>query len=161
MRNGRAYFEAAVEACRRLGIRGVLLGAGGEQIPENLPPGVCHADYAPFSEVFPKAACVVHHGGLGTSAQAMRAGVPQLVMPLAYDQADNATRMKRLGVARLLYPKRFTGTRLAKRLKSILDAGGMKDSARRLSERLREVDGASMACALLEDLVGKDVVRPK
>src|SRR5262245_10640223 len=74
MRHGRPYFEAAVEACRTLNVRGVLLGAGGEQIPENLPPNVRHADYAPFSELFPRAACVVHHGGIGHSALAMRAG---------------------------------------------------------------------------------------
>jgi UDP:flavonoid glycosyltransferase YjiC (YdhE family) len=156
MRHGRPYFEAAVEACRVLNVRGVLLGAGGEQIPDNLPPNVRHADYAPFSEVFPKAACVVHHGGLGTSAQAMKAGVPQLVMPLAYDQADNATRMRRLGVATLLYPKRFTGKAVAKRLKSMLDDGGMRQAARTVSERFRGADGASTACALVEELVGAD-----
>ena len=94
MRHGRPYFEAAVEACRILNIRGVLLGKDGEQIPEKRPENVHHADYAPFSDVFPQAACVVHHGGLGTSAQALNAGVPQLVMPLAYDQADNAVRMR-------------------------------------------------------------------
>ena len=74
MRNGRRYFEAAVEACRSLNIRGVLLGAGGEQIPSGLPPNVRHADYAPFSDVFPKAACVVHHGGMGTSRAGAEGG---------------------------------------------------------------------------------------
>jgi rhamnosyltransferase subunit B len=156
MRHGRPYFEAAVEACRILNVRGVLLGAGGEQIPDKLPPNVRHADYAPFSEVFPRAACVVHHGGLGTSAQALAAGVPQLVMPIAYDQADNAVRMRRLGVASLLYPKRFTGKAVANRLKRLLDDDGTQQSARTVSERFRGVDGASAACALVEELVGRD-----
>jgi UDP:flavonoid glycosyltransferase YjiC (YdhE family) len=161
MRHGRPYFEAAVEACRILNIRGVLLGKGGEQIPDNLPSYVRHADYAPFSEVFPRAACVVHHGGLGTSAQAMRAGVPQLVMPIAYDQADNATRMRRHGAASLLYPKRFTGQAVANRLKMILDDDGMKQSARNVSERFQGVDGLSTACALVEELVGGDAKRTR
>ena len=54
----------------------------------------------PFSSVFPLCAAVVHHGGIGTCAQALAAGVPQLTMPLAFDQPDNATRLSRLGVAR-------------------------------------------------------------
>jgi UDP:flavonoid glycosyltransferase YjiC (YdhE family) len=156
MRHGRPYFEAAAEACRTLGVRGVLLAAGTEQIPPDLPPNVLHADYAPFSEVFPRAACVVHHGGVGTSAQAMRAGVPQLVMPLAYDQADNAVRMRRHGVARILYPKRFTGSAAARELKAILGDAGVKESAKKVAARFQDVDSVATACALVEGLVGKD-----
>ncbi len=156
MRNGRPYFEAAAEACRRLNVRGVLLGKSGEQIPPTLPPDVVHADYAPFSEVFPRAACVVHHGGVGTSAQAMRAGVPQLVMPMAYDQADNAARMKRLGVSRTLFPKRFTGPRVAEVLKELLRDEGVKQTARQVCDRLRNDDGVATACTLVEELIGSD-----
>jgi UDP:flavonoid glycosyltransferase YjiC (YdhE family) len=156
MRYGRPYFEAAVEACRILGIRGVLLGAGGEQIPENLPATICQADYAPFSEVFPKAACLVHHGGLGTSAQSMRAGVPQLVMPLAYDQADNAVRMRRQGVASIVYPRRFTGSRVARRLNFLLSDERTRTAAKRLSERFAGMDGARRGAELVEELVGAD-----
>jgi UDP:flavonoid glycosyltransferase YjiC (YdhE family) len=159
MRHGRPYFEAAVEACRILNIRGVLLGKDGEQIPEDLPANMRQADYAPFSDLFPRAACVVHHGGLGTSAQAMKAGVPQLVMPMAYDQADNATRMRRHGAAHLLYPKRFTGPVVANQLKTLLDDDGIKQAARKVSERFRGVDGAATACALVEELVGTDGAR--
>jgi UDP:flavonoid glycosyltransferase YjiC (YdhE family) len=160
MRHGRQYFDAAVEACGILGVRGVLLGAGGEQIPEKLPASICHAGYAPFSEVFPRAACVVHHGGLGTSAQGLRAGVPQLVMPLAYDQADNAVRMRRLGVASILYPKRFTGRAVAKRLGPLLADDRAKQSAKEVAGRLRGPDGATVAATLIEELVGRDGPRP-
>lgn len=156
MRNGRPYFEAAVEACRILKIRGVLLGKGGEQIPDKLPSNVHHADYAPFSEVFPRAVCVVHHGGMGTSAQALKAGVPQLVMPLAFDQADNAVRMRRHGVASVLYPKRFTGKAVAARLKHLLEDAGIEQSARRVSDRFKAGDGLAAACTFLEELVGAD-----
>jgi rhamnosyltransferase subunit B len=161
MRHGRPYFEAAIEACQILNIRGVLLGTGGEQIPDNLPANVRHADYAPFSEIFPRSACVVHHGGIGTSALAMRAGIPQLVMPIAYDQADNATRMRRHGIASLLYPRRFTGKRVANRLKFLLEDEGIKQSAKKVSERFHGVDGLSTACGLIEELVGKDTMPAK
>jgi rhamnosyltransferase subunit B len=156
MRNGRPYFDAAVEACDLLNVRGVLLGKSGEQIPPTLPPTVTHADYAPFSDVFPRAACVVHHGGIGTSAQGMRAGVPQLVMPLAFDQADNAARMKRLGVSRTLFPKRFTGPRVAEQLKGLLHDERVKQAARQIGDRLRGTDGTATACTLLEELIGTD-----
>lgn len=160
MRHGRPYFEAAAEACKLLNVGGVLLGKGGEQIPDNLPANVMHADYAPFSEVFPRAACVVHHGGIGTSAQAMRAGVLQVVMPLAYDQADNAARMRRLGVSRTLFPKRFTGPRVAKLLKAVLADDGMKQAAKAVSERVRADDGVAVVCRLAEELVGADLTQP-
>jgi UDP:flavonoid glycosyltransferase YjiC (YdhE family) len=82
--------------------------------------------------------------------------VPQLVMPLAYDQADNAVRMRRLGVASLLYPKRFTGRAVAGRLRAILNDDAMKQSAKRVSERFAGADGVSTACKLIEELVGRD-----
>ena len=160
MRNGRPYFEAAVEACRRLGVRGVLLGKGGDQIPPDLPANILQADYAPFSEVFPRAAAVVHHGGIGTSAQGMRAGVPQLVMPMAYDQADNAARMRRLGAADTLFPRRFTGERLAERLGRLLDDERMRRAAKGVSERFRGADGVATAGRLVEELLGTDAKPP-
>jgi UDP:flavonoid glycosyltransferase YjiC (YdhE family) len=150
---GQTYFSAAIEACRLLNVRGVLLGASGQQIPRDLPPNLCHADYAPFSEVFSRAACVVHHGGLGTSAQAMRAGVPQLVMPLAYDQADNAARMRRLGVAKVLFPRRFHAAAVARHLMAILADDGITQSARKVAEMAKDGDGAAEASAILEELV--------
>jgi rhamnosyltransferase subunit B len=95
---------------------------------------------------------VVHHGGIGTSAQAMRAGVPQLVMPLADDQADNGTRMRRLGVANLLFPKRFTGEAGADRLRFLMADDGVRRSARAVSERFRSSDSVSAVCTLVEEL---------
>jgi rhamnosyltransferase subunit B len=153
MRKGRPYFEAAVEACTVLGSRGILLAKGGEQIPPNLPANVIQADYAPFSEVFPLASCIVHHGGIGTSAQAMQASVPQLVMPLAFDQADNAARMKRLGVAKTLFPKRFTGKNVAKVLMAIRNDSAQAASAQAISQRYDGFHGLDNACRLVEELI--------
>ncbi len=160
MRNGAAYFAAAADACRRLNVRGLLLCHGAGQVPANLPPGVLHADYAPFSAVFPRAAAVVHHGGIGTSAQALAAGVPQLVMPLAFDQPDNADRLERLGVARWLWPKRFTGANVAAELKALLAAGDAREAARTVAGRMADGDAAAETCGHLEALVGTERSRP-
>lgn len=156
MKHGRRWFEAAVEACRLGGFRGVLLGRSGAQIPESLPPGVHHADYAPFSEVFARSAAVVHHGGIGTTAQAMRGGAPQLVMPLAYDQGDNAARATRLGAGEVLAPARFRGPAVAGRLRAMLANEAMRGTAREISARFREGDALGATCGLIEELAGKD-----
>lgn len=152
MRHAKPFFQAAVEACRILRVRGVLLGRAGEQIPDGLPGEIRHADYAPFSDVFPRAACAVHHGGLGTSAQAMKAAVPQLVMPMAYDQADNAARMERLGLARVCFPKRFNGRTVANHLARLLNDDRFKTSAFEISQRFPAIDGSHVAADSLEDL---------
>jgi rhamnosyltransferase subunit B len=155
MRTGRPYFEAAVEACVRLNVRGVLLARAGDQIPASLPPNVIHAPYAPFSDVFPRSAVVVHHGGIGTSAQALRAGVPQLVMPLAFDQADNAARMKRLGVSRTLFPHRFRGKNVARTLRTVMADAETVTAAKRVSA-FAGFDGVARACEIIESLPGRD-----
>ncbi len=80
------FFEESAEAVRRLGTRGLLL-MGKNALPTRLPTELFAAEYAPYSSVFPRSSCVVHQGGVGTTAQAMRAGVPQLVMPYALRSA--------------------------------------------------------------------------
>ena len=160
MRTGRPYFEAAVEACVRLNVRGVLLARAGDQIPDTLPANVIHAPYAPFSDVFPKAAAVVHHGGIGTSAQALRAGVPHLVMPLAFDQADNAKRLNRLGVSTTVFPKRFTGPNVAKALRAVIEDGTVREHAIKVSGG-DGYDGLTRACKAVESIMRTDPRSPQ
>lgn len=153
MRVGRPYFAAAVEACRRLGRRGLILAKGGDQIPPDLPPGVAQFDYAPFSLVFPRAAAAVHHGGIGTSAQGLAAGVPQLVMPLAFDQYDNALRLQRLGAARVLPAGRFTADRATAELRKLLADPAVPAACERAAAKLRAADPLPETCRLIEELV--------
>ncbi len=146
---GRAFFEAAAEACVRLGRRGLLLTRHADQVPSALPEGVRHVDYAPFSRLLPRVAALVHHGGVGTSAQGMAAGVPHLVMPLAHDQFDNAARMQRLGIARSLWPSRFRGPAVADALRRLTEDPGVAESCRRVVARFADdpspMDRASVA----------------
>jgi UDP:flavonoid glycosyltransferase YjiC (YdhE family) len=121
MRHGGRFFAEAVRTCRIVGCRGVLLSRHAQHVPANLPPEVRHVDYVPFSRLLPHCAAVVHHGGIGTAAQALAAGIPQLVVPLAYDQPDNAARLKRLGVAEVLPARRFCAARAAAALKIAMD----------------------------------------
>lgn len=100
-RQALEMFEVLLAACQALGRRALLLTRYPEQVPAPLPPWAHQAEWAPLGRVLPRAAALVHHGGIGTSSQGLAAGVPQLVTPFAFDQPDNALRLVRLGVADL------------------------------------------------------------
>ena len=103
MRHGHVFFAAAIELLQRLGRRGVLLAkSSAGQLPQQLPPTVLARDYAPLARLLPRSAAFVHHGGIGSAAQALAAGVPQLVVPYAYDQFDNGERLRKLGCGRVV-----------------------------------------------------------
>ncbi|HRI14719.1 MAG TPA: glycosyltransferase [Verrucomicrobiota bacterium] len=97
MRHSADLFRISAAACATLGRRGILLTKYRDQVPTNLPPGIIHCDFAPFQKLFPLCAVVVHHGGIGTTAQGLFAGVPQVFLPISFDQMDNAARVQRLG----------------------------------------------------------------
>lgn len=155
MRTGRRHFAAAVEAVQRVGRRGLVLAKGGDQVPP-LPPGFLHADYAPFGKVFRRSAAVVHHGGIGTTAQGLAAGVPQLVMPLAYDQFDNAGRLVRLVVARVLPARRFSADRATVALGDLLTDAAVPPACAAAQARMAEGDSVAEACRWVEELRGAD-----
>lgn len=149
-RQAARFFAAAADACHRLGRRGLLLTPYSEQLPSRLPGGVRHAPYAPFSAVLPRSAALVHHGGIGTAAQALAAGTPQLVMPMAFDQPDNAIRLSRLGVARTLSPGRFSGPRVARRLEALLGSDAVARRAAHIARRFEGIDPIARTCDLIE-----------
>ena len=152
MRTGRKYFDAAVGACAALGRRGLLLAKKTEQIPPDLPPSILQADYVPFSAVFPRAAAVVHHGGIGTTAQALAAGVPQLVMPMSFDQPDNAERLRKLGVARVVPAPEFDGASLSAALRELFADPGVPMACAEMKRRMTGGDALENACDLIEEL---------
>jgi rhamnosyltransferase subunit B len=146
------FWERAAEAARRLGRRAVLVT--GPVTPGNLPDGVRAYPYLPYSIVFPRAAAVVHQAGVGTLAQALRAGRPQLVVPVAFDQPDNARRAAALGLARVLPFKKVTARRLADQLASLLGKPEYEHRARTLAADLAGIDGAARAADELIALAG-------
>jgi UDP:flavonoid glycosyltransferase YjiC (YdhE family) len=146
------FFQAAVDACVRLGRRGLLLARFASQIPRDLPDGVRHFSYIPFSQVLPRSAAIVHHGGIGTTAQGLAAGIPHLVMPLAHDQPDNAHRLERLGVARTLLPAKFRGPAVARALSALLDSPTVLSRAREIAGRLDPSADMDRSCGIIEGI---------
>jgi UDP:flavonoid glycosyltransferase YjiC (YdhE family) len=154
MRHGRAFFAESVAACRLLGQRGVLLTRFPEQVPTTLPDGVRHFDYLPLSRVLPRAAALVSHGGIGSVAQALAAGVPQLVMPMAFDQLPNAVRLEQLGVAASVRPSGYRAGPVARTLARLLTSAGVAQRCRACAERLEDRDALGAACRAVEELAG-------
>jgi rhamnosyltransferase subunit B len=152
MAQGRKFFLESAQACERLNRRGLLLTRHPEQIPASLPAGVRHVDYAPFGQLLPRCAALVHHGGIGTTAQALRSGTPQLIMAMAHDQFDNANRVQRLGVGSSIGVRRYRAPRVATLLHELIDSADVAARCREVARRFEGVDAIGTACDLVEEL---------
>jgi rhamnosyltransferase subunit B len=148
------FYEYSAQAAIRMGVRAVLLiGSDPRNRPAAaLPDSICVAEYAPYSGLFPRAALVVHQGGVGTTAQCLRAGKPMLIMPYSHDQPDNARRMRRLKVGLSIMKARYTPARVARKLTAMLVKPGLAQQAARVAEQLKQEDGVKTACDALERL---------
>ena len=146
------FYRESVEAARMLGIRAVLLvGRDPRNIPaEPLSDDIALFEYLPYSQIFPRAAAIVHQGGIGTTAQALRAGKPMLVVPFAFDQPDNAYRVTRLGVARTIYRYRYSAHRAATELETLLSNTTYLTRAEQVGEIVRAEKGVAVACDAIE-----------
>lgn len=151
------FYEHSARAAIRLGIRAVLLigSDARNRLRQALPPSICVADYAPYSALFPRAAAVVHQGGVGTTAQALKAGRPMLIMPYSHDQPDNARRMRRLKVARVIQRDNYTPMRVARTLQDLLEEPEYARCAEAVARQLAHEDGTAAAADALEDLYRK------
>lgn len=152
MAHGKAFFHAGVEACRLLGRRGILLSKYTEHLPNDLPETIRHFGFVPFSQLLPRASALVHHGGIGSCAQGLAAGLPQLLMPMAYDQPDNAERLKKLGVGDSLAPKRFRGQAVARKLEQLLADDTVHERCHHWAKQCNGAAALSACCELLEGL---------
>jgi rhamnosyltransferase subunit B len=150
-----AFFSESLRAIRGLGRRAILIVGtfAPNLVPRSLPPNVAAFPYAPYSELFPHAAVNVHQGGIGTIAEALRAGRPMLVVPFAFDQPDNAARAEELGVARSLPIRRYTAQRAARELECLLHDASYVKNAAGLGERIRAENGVAATCRKLETLL--------
>jgi rhamnosyltransferase subunit B len=149
-----SFYRQSLKATRILKLRSLFLVGNDPKnhLPVPLPEGVAVVDRAPFSKLFPRAAAVVHQGGIGTIGQALRAGRPQLLVPFAFDQPDNALRVERLGSAQVLYPRQYTAPRAARLLDDLIGASGYARRAGEVARRVRSEDGVGDACDAIEEL---------
>jgi UDP:flavonoid glycosyltransferase YjiC (YdhE family) len=152
----RAFFETSVEIARRLGRRAVLLARERDSMPGTLPEGVAYFGFVPLSRILPRAAALVHHGGVGTAAQAFAAGIPQLAVPLADDQPDNAARIERLGAGLRLPARMYQPATVVRELKRLLDSAEVAATCGRLAAAVGARDSLGIACDAIEAMLSRE-----
>lgn len=153
--NAGRFWDESLAALTSLGGRALLLaGKESARLAASLPPHILAVDRAPHDQVFPRASVIVHQGGVGTTGQALRAGRPQLVVPHAHDQFDNAFRVHERGVARVLYATQYTAARATTSLRALSDDSSYATRASATARRVRDEDGAGRAGVVILDTLG-------
>ena len=132
-----AFFETAAQLVKQTGCRAVFLTKAVEQVPSELPDSIIVSAYAPFSQLLPRSRVMVHHGGIGTLSQCLKAGVPQLIVAMSLDQPDNAERLAKLGVGLGMNAECFTFDKALPLLKRCLEDDSLRVQARIFAGRLR------------------------
>lgn len=144
------FYTCAIRAAQAIGRRAVLVaGSSADTLRHQLPRTMVAVEWASYAELFARAAAVVHHGGVGTTAQALRAGARQLVIPFAHDQYDNANRVRRLGCGRILRRGRLSVRTLAKEIQTLLDKAEHGRAALEEGRSTRADPGAAHAAEVL------------
>ena len=147
--DGGNFYHESIKAVKQLNRRAVLL-IGKNPPPENLSQDIIAVDYAPYSQIFQKACAIVHQGGIGTTAQALRAGRPTLIMPYSHDQPDNAARVERLGTSRTIPRKEYFAKRVALELNVLLENPSYANKAMEIRKIIQAENGVEVACDAIE-----------
>jgi UDP:flavonoid glycosyltransferase YjiC (YdhE family) len=151
----RDFFDESIKAAKLLKRRAVVLYGNENPEPSGLTDKIVGFPYAPFSRVFPKATCVVHQGGVGTTGQVLRAGVPHLIMPYSHDQPDNAARCRRLGVARKIGRDRYNAQTASVELTQLLNEPRYNRKAAESAQIVNSERGTAAACDAIESALIK------
>lgn len=156
--HGRSFFQSAADACVALNRRAILLSEFGEHIPKSLPPGIVHFSYVPLDKLLPRSAAFVHHGGIGSTSQAILAGIPQLLTPLAHDQFDNAHRAKTFAISETIPMSRLNSRKLKSALSSLLTNPSINATCKEYAVRLQSRDGLKRSAVAIEELAAKATI---
>lgn len=146
-----AFYEMAHRVSEALGVRAVLLLGPEAEVPQGDERVHCAA-YAPYSWLLPRARAVVHHGGIGTTGQCLASGVPQLVIPHANDEFDNAARVVRLGAGLSMRARGMSDVGLRRALGRLLADEGIARAAQGIARAMAKDRGPVVAADELEVL---------
>jgi rhamnosyltransferase subunit B len=157
MAQAGVVFEETARAARELGKRVVLLTRHPEQLSQpmggKVPEGTLVCRWAPLSGLFERACLVAHHGGIGTTAQAIAAGVPQLILPFAHDQPDNAHIIKSLNLGDFHDPHRIRFGRLKGQIQGILTSESVANACQEARNNQKGFDEKCPASEALVEMV--------
>ena len=111
-----------------------------------------HATYVPFKKLLPQCAAIVHGGGIGTIAQSLAAGLPQLIVPFVNDQPDNAFRLEKLGVSLSIPRKKWNKSRAVAGLKKLLNSNEIKLNCECYSKKIDFQQAEQDLCVSIEQI---------
>lgn len=148
-----SYYQTSIESILACGARALVVNA-----PENIAfseqrDEVLQLPFVPFSEVFPACAAVIHHGGIGTIAQCLRAGVPSLVVPGGVDQPFNAAQVVQRKAGRWIPRKHYTMRRAEHALKALLTTPDYGKRVREIQAQILQEDGVATLCSAVEQIL--------
>ena len=147
--HNKRYFKAAVEACQALGERGIIITTQDDLLWE-LPETIGVFRYVPFGPLLSEIAAVVHHGGVGTAARCIAAGLPQVVIPTLYNQPDTAQRLQRLGVGRHIPPRKLDATSMTRAIREVLSSRKVGRRCTELASKIDRSRGLKQTVSLIE-----------
>jgi len=140
-----------VNALENAGQRGILVAGWGGLAKADLPSSVMHIDSAPYDWLYPRVSAAVHHAGAGTTAEALRAGIPSVTVPFTLDQPFWGRRLAQLGVGTAPIPiQKLTVPLLAAAIQTALSDQAMRARAADLGEAIRKEDGVANAIRIIE-----------
>ncbi len=149
------FYEDAVEAVQNSRHRAILLTGLERNKPANLSQNVLALNYAPHSWIMSRCSVAVHQCGIGTTSQALRAGLPSILCPFAFDQPNNAIRVRSLGAGIILPQKHRNALRMREAIERVTSETRFCESAQAIAQKITEENGPARAAELLEQFVGQ------
>ncbi|MBF0287303.1 MAG: hypothetical protein HQM14_05740 [SAR324 cluster bacterium] len=153
MAQGKNFFQESIDACQLIGKRAIFLSLYPKQVPFHLPENIQHYDYIPLNRLLPHADALIYHGGIGTCAHGLRAGIPHLAMPIVYDHYDNANRIQELGVGDQIERENYKAATVAEKLENLLNSSSVQESCQNIKAQLKQENAIEMACSLIESTI--------
>lgn len=145
------FIDTSETVCRELGRPGILVGGTGRRDESRSHSALKSTGFAPLQDVLVGAAAMVHHGGIGTAAAALEAGVPQIAIPRVFRQPSNAEWMRRLGVCSVFHPREWTAANALKHISALIVNEKMKSRAQELATQIDRPASLSAVCSFLEN----------
>jgi UDP:flavonoid glycosyltransferase YjiC (YdhE family) len=152
-KHARSFFVEAAKACQEMNRPGLFLTRYPEQLPQPLPAHIIHFSYVPLSQLLPHCAALIHHGGIGTCSQALRAGIPQIIQPYAFDQFDNGARIEKLGVGYVISKRSFRSSKLVRYIQDMVSSTEVNTACHRIKNSFKEKDPLEESCNLIASLM--------
>jgi len=149
---GKNIFQESIRALEIIGARGIFLASRKEDLPDKLPPHIMACSFLPLGKVLSSCRAIVHHGGVGTLGQALKAGIPQLIRPLAYDQFDNAYRVTTKKFGSYILARQYTAERLSRKLSGMLADTEIINNCKEVSRHIDSETALERLAARIEEI---------